>query len=202
MDVKKNYQKELERLIKEIPDGTRLLLHSCCAPCSSYVISYLSDYLDITVLYYNPNISEREEYLKRAAEQRRLISEMPTVHKVDFLEGNHDEKVFFEAVKGYEGCKEGGHRCNICYRLRLEAAARMAKKLGFDFFSTTLTISPLKNAQAINEIGNELSAIYGVEWLPSDFKKNDGYKKSIELSRIYSLYRQNYCGCIFSKNNK
>ena len=202
MDVKKNYQKELERLIKEIPDGTRLLLHSCCAPCSSYVISYLSDYLDITVLYYNPNISEREEYLKRAAEQRRLISEMPTVHKVDFLEGDHDGKVFFDAVKGYEGCKEGGDRCNICYRLRLEETARMAKKLGFAFFSTTLTISPLKNAQAINEIGNELSVIYGVEWLPSDFKKNDGYKKSIELSRIYSLYRQNYCGCIFSKNNK
>ena len=199
MNGKINYQRELERLIENIPSGTRLFLHSCCAPCSSYVISYLSNYLDITVFYYNPNITEREEYLKRAAEQRRLINEMPTAHKVDFIEGDYSDRIFFDAVKGYEDCREGGNRCNICYRLRLEETARKASELGYDFFSTTLTISPLKNAQAINAIGIELTKKYGVRWLPSDFKKNEGYKKSIELSKKYSLYRQNYCGCIFSK---
>lgn len=199
MNAKVNYQKELEKLLKNLPDGARLLLHSCCAPCSSYVISYLANYLDITVLYYNPNITERDEYLKRAAEQKRLISEMPTSHKVDFIEGDYNGKVFFDAVKGYENCREGGDRCKICYRLRLEETARKAKELGYDYFSTTLTISPLKNAQAINEIGKELAKTYNVSWLPSDFKKNEGYKKSIELSKKYSLYRQNFCGCVFSK---
>ena len=195
---KVNYQKELEMLLKDIPNGTRLFLHSCCAPCSSYVISYLSNYLDITVFYYNPNITEREEYLKRAAEQKRLISEMPTSHKVDFIEGEYDDKIFFDAVNGFEYCPEGGERCRICYRLRLEETARKASELGYDYFSTTLTISPLKNAQAINEIGKEFAEKHGVKWLPSDFKKNEGYKKSIELSKQYSLYRQDYCGCVFS----
>lgn len=199
MSVKINYQKELEKLLENIPSGSRLLLHSCCAPCSSYVISYLAKYLDITVFYYNPNISDHDEYLKRAAEQKRLISEMPTPRSVDFIKGDYDGKIFFDAVLGFENCREGGDRCKICYRLRLEETARKARELGFDFFSTTLTISPLKNAQAINEIGKELSEKYGIGWLPSDFKKNEGYKKSIELSRKYSLYRQNYCGCVFSK---
>ena len=198
MNTKVNYQKELEKLIKNISPNVKLLLHSCCAPCSSYVISYLSNYMDITVFYYNPNITEREEYMKRAKEQQRLISEMPTAHKVSFLEGNYDDSCFFEAVKGYEDCREGGDRCKICYRLRLEETAKVAKLNGFDYFSTTLTISPLKNALAINEIGNDLAEKYSVKWLPSDFKKNEGYKRSIELSRQYSLYRQNYCGCVFS----
>lgn len=199
MNTKTNYQKKLEKLLPNLITGERLLLHSCCAPCSSYVISYLSNYLDITVFYYNPNITEREEYLKRAAEQKRLIGEMPTLHTLSFLEGEYDGKVFFDAVKGFEDCREGGDRCKICYRMRLEETARKARELGFDFFSTTLTISPLKNAWAINEIGMELADKYGVKWLPSDFKKNEGYKKSIELSKEYSLYRQNYCGCVFSK---
>ncbi|MBP3332793.1 MAG: epoxyqueuosine reductase QueH [Clostridia bacterium] len=198
MNVKINYQKELDKLIENIPPDTKLLLHSCCAPCSSYVISYLSNYMDITVFYYNPNITEQEEYNKRAKEQQRLISEMPTLHKVSFMEGIYDDKCFFEAVKGYENCKEGGDRCKICYRLRLEETARVAELEGFDYFSTTLTISPLKNASAINEIGYDLAKKYGINWLPSDFKKNEGYKKSIELSKKYSLYRQNYCGCVFS----
>ncbi len=198
--TKINYQKELEKLLENIPDGKRLLLHSCCAPCSSYVISYLANYLDITVFYYNPNISERQEYLKRAAEQKRLIGEMPTKHNVDFIECKYDGKIFFDAVRGFEDCREGGERCKICYRLRLEESAKKAKELGYDYFSTTLTISPLKNAQAINEIGKELAEIYGVSCLPSDFKKNEGYKKSIELSKKYSLYRQDYCGCVFSEN--
>jgi len=190
--------KELEKLLKNISPKTKLLLHSCCAPCSSYVISYLSNYMDITVFYYNPNITERYEYMKRAKEQERLIGEMPTLHKVSFMEGIYDENAFFDAVKGYEECREGGDRCKICYRLRLDETAKAANIGGFDYFSTTLTISPLKNASAINEIGYGLSEKYGVKWLPSDFKKNEGYKKSIELSKEYSLYRQNYCGCIFS----
>ncbi len=198
MNPKVNYQKELEKLIKDIPSDTKLLLHSCCAPCSSYVISYLSNYMDITVFYYNPNITEREEYMKRAKEQQRLISEMPTLHKVSFMEGDYDDTCFFEVVKGYEDCREGGERCKICYRLRLDETARVAKLGGFDYFSTTLTISPLKNATAINEIGYELAEKYEIKWLPSDFKKNEGYKRSIELSKEYSLYRQNYCGCVFS----
>lgn len=198
MNPKVNYQKELEKLLKNISPDTRLLLHSCCAPCSSYVISYLSNYMDITVFYYNPNITEREEYMKRAKEQERLISEMPTAHKVSFMEGTYNDTCFFDAVKGYEDCREGGERCKICYRLRLDETARAAKLGGFDYFSTTLTISPLKNATAINEIGYQLAEKYEVNWLPSDFKKNEGYKRSIELSKEYSLYRQNYCGCVFS----
>ena len=202
MNGKINYQRELEGFLANLPKDSRLFLHSCCAPCSSYVISYLSNYLDITVFYYNPNITEREEYEKRSIEQRRLISEMPTPRKVDFVEGRYDENLFFDLTKGYEDCKEGGERCRICYRMRLEESARVAKEMGYPLFSTTLTISPLKNAQVLNALGYELAEKYGISWLPSDFKKNEGYKKSIELSKIYSLYRQNYCGCVFSKKNK
>ena len=185
---RRNYQRELEAVIKENESKSRvprLLLHSCCAPCSSYVLEYLSDYFEITVFYYNPNISPAEEYEKRAAEQQHLIRELPAKHPITL-----------------ETVPEGGERCFRCYRLRLEAAAKMAAEGGFDYFATTLTISPLKNAGKLNEIGEELSQIYKVEHLPSDFKKKNGYRRSVELSAEYGLYRQNYCGCVFSKREQ
>lgn len=197
-----NYQKELDKIIdrnKREDALPSLLLHSCCAPCSSYTIEYLSDYFNITVLYYNPNISPREEYEKRKAEQIRLINSLPVKNKVDFLDCDYDSSEFFDIAKGYENCKEGGERCFRCYELRLRETAKKAKEKGFDYFCTTLSISPLKNAQKINEIGLKLQGEYGVSWLPSDFKKREGYKRSIELSREYNLYRQNFCGCVFSK---
>ncbi|MGN0535426.1 MAG: epoxyqueuosine reductase QueH [Eubacterium sp.] len=197
-----NYQKELDKIIdrnKREDALPSLLLHSCCAPCSSYTIEYLSDYFKIMVLYYNPNISPREEYEKRKAEQIRLINSLPVKNKVDFLDCDYDSSEFFDIAKGYENCKEGGERCFRCYELRLRETAKKAKEKGFDYFCTTLSISPLKNAQKINEIGLKLQGEYGVSWLPSDFKKREGYKRSIELSREYNLYRQNFCGCVFSK---
>lgn len=177
-----------------------LLLHSCCAPCSSYCIEYLSRYFNITVFYYNPNIYPEDEYEKRKAEQKRLINEMKTKYPVKMLDCDFEKEKFYSAVRGLETAREGGERCFVCYRLRLEKTASKARKNNFDYFTTTLTISPLKNAQKINEIGEELSREYGVKFLPSDFKKKEGYKRSIELSREYNLYRQNYCGCIFSQN--
>lgn len=201
--MKINYQKELDAILAKIEreDITpSLLLHSCCAPCSSYTIKYLSDYFNITVLYYNPNISPREEYEKRKAEQLRLISSMPVKYEVNFLDCEYDCSEFFNISKGYENCREGGERCFRCYRLRLEKTVEIAKQKGFDYFCTTLSISPLKNAQKINEIGFDIQNKTGVKWLPSDFKKKEGYKQSIELSREYNLYRQNFCGCIFSMN--
>lgn len=197
-----NYQIELDKIIRqnEREDITpSLLLHSCCAPCSSYVIEYLSNYFNITVLYYNPNISDREEYEKRKAEQIRLINSLETKNKVSFLDCEYDSNEFFSIAKGYEYCREGGERCFRCYRLRLERAASLAKEKGFDYFCTTLTISPLKNAQIINAIAKEIEEEYSVSWLPSDFKKREGYKRSIELSKQFDLYRQNYCGCNYSK---
>lgn len=197
-----NYQKELDKIIdrnKREDALPSLLLHSCCAPCSSYTIEYLSDYFKITVLYYNPNISPREEYEKRKAEQIRLINSLPVKNRVDFLDCDYDSSEFFDIAKGYESCKEGGERCFRCYELRLREAAKKAREKGFDYFCTTLSISPLKNAQRINEIGLKLQGEYGVMWLPSDFKKREGYKRSIELSREYNLYRQSFCGCVFSK---
>ena len=197
-----NYQKELDKIIEQnvredqVPS---LLLHSCCAPCSSYTIEYLSQYFKITVLYYNPNISPKSEYEKRKSEQLRLIDEMETKYPVSFLDCDYDYNEFLNIAKGYETCKEGGERCFRCYRLRLEKAAALAKEKGFDYFCTTLSISPLKNSQKINEIGFELEKEYGVKWLPSDFKKKEGYKRSIVLSKEYNLYRQNFCGCAFSK---
>ena len=201
--MKINYQKELDAILAKIEreDITpSLLLHSCCAPCSSYTIKYLSDYFNITVLYYNPNISPREEYEKRKAEQLRLIRSMPVKYEVNFLDCEYDCSEFFNIAKGYEDCREGGERCFRCYRLRLEKTAEIAKQKGFDYFCTTLSISPLKNAQKINEIGFDIQNKTGIKWLPSDFKKKEGYKQSIELSREYDLYRQNFCGCIFSMN--
>lgn len=202
---KVNYQKLLDEIImkNEREDiMPSLLLHSCCAPCSSYTIEYLSQYFSITVLYYNPNISEPAEYEKRKAEQIRLINSMPVKNKVDFLDCRYDSGEFFDIAKGYEDCREGGERCFRCYRLRLEKTAQIAKNNGFDYFCTTLSISPLKNAQKINQIGYETEKKYGVAWLPSDFKKREGYKRSIELSKVFDLYRQNYCGCIYSKRER
>lgn len=197
-----NYQKKLDTIIecnKREDILPSLLLHSCCAPCSSYTIEYLSNYFKIAVLYYNPNISPREEYEKRKAEQIRLIHSLPVQNKVNFVDCDYDGNAFFEIAKGYEQCREGGERCFRCYELRLRKAAEESKKGGYDYFCTTLSISPLKNAQKINEIGERLSEAYGVLWLPSDFKKREGYKRSIELSREYNLYRQNFCGCVYSR---
>ncbi len=198
---KLNYQKMLDKLISEIPDGRvpRLLLHSCCAPCSSYCLEYLSQYFSITLLYYNPNISPREEFDKRAEELRRLVSRLPMKHAAAVVVPEYCPEEFYSAVKGMEDLPEGGERCFVCYRIRLEKAAEYAAENGFDYFCSTLSISPLKNAAKLNEIGAELSEIYPVKLLPSDFKKKGGYLRSIELSREYGLYRQNYCGCVFSK---
>lgn len=199
---KVNYQKELDRIIDGLGqqgEPPRLLLHVCCAPCSSYCLEYLSEYFDITVYYYNPNISKKEEYLKRLAEEKRYISVKEFKYPVKLTESNYDPQEFFDAVRGLEKEPEGGLRCRECFRLRLEASAKKAKELGFEWFTTTLTISPLKNAALLNEIGAEMGEKYGVKWLPSDFKKKEGYKRSIELSREYGLYRQDYCGCVFSR---
>ena len=210
----------------------RLLLHSCCAPCSSYVLEYLRRFFRITVFYYNPNISMEPEYVKRVEEQKRLIAaynanlksgqgsqaelwqdelaesrlkmenEAETAYPIEIIEGDYEPERFFETVKGLEGCPEGGERCFACYELRLRKTSRIAKSGNFDYFTTTLTISPLKNAPKLNEIGERLSTECGVKWLPSDFKKKGGYQRSIELSKEYELYRQNYCGCVYSKTPK
>lgn len=238
-----NYQKELESVLETLPDkSSTLLLHSCCAPCSSYVLEYLSQYFQITVYYYNPNISERREYEKRVAEQKRLIQQMneslvrpstKTLQRsqmetqvgnnlqkdqrnlIRLIEGPYDPERFYEIAKGLEQCKEGGERCRKCFQLRLEQTAKEARTQGFDYFTTTLTISPLKNAETLNEIGRQIQEqmkreqcnekrdseqrSVTLQFLPSDFKKKNGYKRSIELSKEYDLYRQDYCGCIYSK---
>ena len=191
-------KKELESLDKK----KRLLLHSCCAPCSSHVITYLTKYFDITILYYNPNISPKKEYDKRKKEQIRLIKEIDKVNNIDIIDCDYDNDLYEEKIKGYEDCPERGSRCTICYNLRLEKTAKMAKELDYDYFCTTLSVSPYKNANLINEIGIKLEEKYGVKWLYSDFKKENGYKKSIELSKKYNLYRQDYCGCKYSVREK
>ncbi len=197
----RNYQRELDDLIAHLEPAhpPRLLLHGCCAPCSSYVLEYLSRYFEITLFYYNPNITSREEYEHRTAEARRLVSELDTVYPIAFQEGDWDPDRFFASVRGLEGEPEGGARCRVCFRLRLDEAARVAQVGNYDFFTTTLSISPLKNAAVLNEIGEEVGAIYGVRHLPSDFKKRGGYQRSVVLSREHDLYRQDYCGCIFSR---
>ena len=197
-----NYQKELDRVIEGLQQKgkvPKLLLHVCCAPCSSYCLEYLSQYFDITVYYYNPNISKKEEYEYRLSEEKRFISIKEFKYPVKLTDSEYCPEDFFRAVKGFENETEGGLRCRECFKLRLEATAKKAKAEGFDYFTTTLTISPLKNAALLNEIGAEMAERYGVSWLYSDFKKKEGYKRSIELSREYQLYRQNYCGCVFSK---
>ena len=230
--MNRNYSKELDKLLLNTENkGRKLFLHSCCAPCSSYVLEYLRSFFRITVFYFNPNITEEAEYQKRAAEQKRLIAEMNALfseenppaaganegkggvtgavgrpetggYPIEVAEGDYCRELFFERVKGLEKCREGGERCFVCYELRLAETARRAREAGADYFTTTLTISPLKNAAKINEIGERLSGQYGVAFLPSDFKKKDGYKRSIELSREYDLYRQYYCGCVFSRQER
>ncbi len=200
----RNYQKELDRILQKLTEGPpkRLFLHSCCAPCSSYVLEYLSRYFEITDFYYNPNISPREEHDQRSRELQRLISEMDTRYPVTFVTSPYQPELFYQAVKGLENEPEGGERCFVCYELRMREAARLAAEGGYDYFTTTLSISPLKNARKINEIGEKLAAEYGVPHLPSDFKKKNGYLRSVELSKLYSLYRQDYCGCVFSKKQR
>ncbi|MEE8825921.1 MAG: epoxyqueuosine reductase QueH [Eubacteriales bacterium] len=198
----RNYQKELDAVIERLEktgEAPRLLLHSCCAPCSSYVLEYLSKYFSITDFYYNPNITEREEYRKRVGEMERLIRSQPHIHEVTFVEGEYDPAAFLTAVKGLEDCPEGGDRCSVCFRMRLRETAQLAARWNMEYVTTTLTISPLKNAELLNQIGEEEAELAGVKWLPSDFKKRGGYQRSIELSREYDLYRQNYCGCVFSR---
>lgn len=224
MNAVRNYQKELDKILDEMAkkgsaagtDAPTLFLHSCCAPCSSYVLEYLRQYFRITVFYFNPNITEDAEYRKRVAEQKRLIAAynekmtesvdtncgngMQTGgYFIEVLEGDYEPARFYEIAKGLEDCPEGGERCFACYELRLRETAKQAQAGGYDYFTTTLSISPLKNAAKLNEIGEKLAGEYGVAWLPSDFKKRDGYKRSIELSKEYDLYRQDYCGCVYSQ---
>jgi len=201
--MNRNYQKELDNIIAghgQRREAPTLFLHSCCAPCSSYVLEYLSAFFRITVFYYNPNIYPAEEYGKRVEEQKNLIEKLPSVYPIKFVEGVYDKERFYEMAKGLEQVPEGGERCFRCYELRLRETARLAAERGFDYFTTTLTIRPLKNAAKLNEIGGLLGEEYQTVWLPSDFKKKNGYKRSIELSKEYNLYRQDYCGCVFSVN--
>ena len=201
----KNYDKLLEMLLVEnekkgiVPN---LLLHSCCAPCSSYVIEYLSNFFHITILYYNPNIAPDVEYYKRKEEQIKLINMMKTKYEVGIIDCDYDNNLYEQAIKGLELEPERGSRCSICFKLRLDKTAQIASSNNYDFFATTLTLSPYKNAKLINEIGLEMENKYKINYLASDFKKRNGYKRSIELSKIYNLYRQDYCGCIYSKKVK
>lgn len=200
-----NYQKQLEEVLKRMKEEgerKRLLLHACCAPCSSYCLEYLREAFALTVFFYNPNLTEQEEYRRRVEEEKRLIALMNGQEgssQIEILEGRYEPERFLEAAKGLETCKEGGERCVRCFALRLGETARVAAEDGFDFFTTSLTISPLKNSALLNRIGAQEGERYGVRFLPSDFKKNNGYLRSTQLSRLYGLYRQNYCGCIYSK---
>lgn len=201
----RNYQKELDQVIAALEEQEkvpRLLLHSCCAPCSSYVLEYLSRYFEITVYFYNPNIYPTEEYKRRVKEQERLIAAMNFIHPVTMETGPYEPEEFYRLVKGLEQEPEGGERCFKCYELRLQEAAKVAQAGRFDYFTTTLSISPLKNAGKLNEIGEKLAKEYRVSYLPSDFKKKNGYKRSVELSGEYGLYRQDYCGCVYSQKER
>ncbi len=203
---KTNYQRELDKLLEgSAAKAPLLLLHSCCAPCSSYCLEYLREYFQITVFYYNPNITDKEEYLKRKEEELRLIdayNRIPGKREIKVFNADYDPGRYLEAVKGLEQCPEGGERCAVCFHLRLEETAKKAAEGGFEYFCTTLTISPLKNAEMLNSIGHALGVKYGVPFLPSDFKKKGGYQRSIVLSGEYGLYRQDYCGCDFSKEER
>lgn len=200
--MNQNYHKLCLDEIKKMNNTKNILLHSCCGPCSSYVITFLSNYFNITILYYNPNIFPEEEYKKRKEEQIKLIKQINAKNKLNFLDCDYENHLYNELITGYEKCPEGGNRCKICFKLRLEKTAQLAKENNFDYFCTTLTVSPHKNAKIINEIGENIGRTYNIKWLPSDFKKNEGFKQSIELSKKYNLYRQDYCGCIYSKQNK
>lgn len=201
--MKQNYQLMMEKRIREIADSTpKLLIHSCCAPCSSYVLELLSEFFEITVLYYNPNIYPPEEFEKRSIEQVRLAGSMKLKNSVRVVCTDYDSDSFYKAVKGLENEPEGGARCTECFRLRLEKTAEYARNNGFDMFTTTLTISPLKNSQLLNILGMEIAEKYSLEYFCSDFKKKNGYKRSCELSAEYGLYRQDYCGCVFSMRER
>ena len=203
--MKQNYQLEMERVLVRIAgSGTRprLLLHSCCAPCSSYVLEALNRAFDIDIYYYNPNIQPREEFDRRVEELKRLVASMPHENEMNVIVGDWDAEAFLAMCRGLEDVPEGGERCEKCFRMRLGAAAKLAAERGSDWFTTTLTISPLKDAQLLNAIGMEIGERFGVAWLPSDFKKKNGYKRSCELSAEYGLYRQDYCGCVFSKRER
>ena len=194
-----NYQLETDRIIASLDHAPTLLLHACCAPCSSYVLEYLAEHFNITVFFYNPNITEKEEYEKRKNELKRLIAEKPFRYPVKMIDGDYSPQIFFDMAKGMENIAEGGERCFLCYEIRLRETARLAKELDFEYFCTTLSVSPHKNAAKLNELGSRLSDEYKIPYLYSDFKKRNGYKRSIELSAQYGLYRQNYCGCIYSR---
>lgn len=197
-----NYDNVFKDIIKNIKGTPCVLLHSCCAPCSSQVLARLSDYFLVTVLYYNPNIEPFSEYEKRKEEQKRFIKSFPSKNQIFFLDCDYENEKFKIIAKGLENIPEGGERCHKCYTLRMEKTAALAKENNFDYFCTTLSVSPFKNSRVLNEIGNMLEKKYDIKYLYSDFKKEDGYKKSIEYSKKYNLYRQNYCGCIYSKENK
>ena len=203
MNQKRNYQKEMEKVIDGFGgEKKKLLLHSCCAPCNSAVLEKLQEIFDLTVFFYNPNITEKAEYERRIGEQRRLVeyfNEKNPQFPIKLIEGNYEPAKFLQMSKGLEKAPEGGERCYGCYGLRLEESARVAKEQGFDYFTTSLTISPMKNAEKLNTLGEQMAEKYGVSFLPSDFKKKEGYKRSIELSGELDLYRQDYCGCGFSK---
>lgn len=200
--MKRNYQKELEEKINHLEEKPKLLLHCCCAPCSSYTLEYLASYFHITVFFYNPNITEIAEYERRREEELRFLGAFPFLEKIGWLEAEYRPKDFFMVARGLENEPEGGERCSQCFKLRLQETAKAASENGFDYFCTTLSISPYKNAEKLMEIGEHLARQYDVRYLPSDFKKRDGYRRSVGLSKEYGLYRQDYCGCIFSKRER
>jgi epoxyqueuosine reductase len=196
-----NYQKQLDKIVDGLHgEQPRLLLQSCCGPCSSYVLEYLTRYFDVTLFWYNPNIYPEAEFNKRFQNQIKVIEEMGLADRVQIMASPWKHGDYLTRVKGLEAEPEGGERCTACFRMRLNETAQMAKKYGYDWFCTTLTVSPHKDAKRINELGEEMEKAYGVCFLPSDFKKREGYKRSTELSRQYGIYRQNYCGCEFSKS--
>lgn len=200
--IKINYDAKRLDIIKNLDHVPTLLLHSCCAPCSSYCLTCLTPYFDITIIYYNPNIEPYEEYQKRKEEEIKLIKEIPHEHILNIIDCDYNPEVFHQLAKGLEDIPEGGERCFKCYKERLEYTAKKASNLHYEYFGTTLSVSPYKNSLKINEIGESLSNQYKVKFLYADFKKNNGYLKSIELSHKYNLYRQNYCGCIYSKQER
>ena len=197
-----NYDLEMQKQMQNIKEGEKLLLHACCAPCSSAVLERLANFFEITIFYYNPNITEEDEYKKRIEEIKKIIKEIKSKYKISLLEGRYDPNEFFEIAKNLENEPERGPRCYKCYKLRIEETAKIAQEYNFNYFTTTLSISPHKNVNWINEIGENLNNKYNSTYLYSDFKKKNGYKRSIELSKEYNLYRQDYCGCIYSKKAK
>ncbi|MGN1480637.1 epoxyqueuosine reductase QueH [Porcipelethomonas sp.] len=201
MENKRNFQRELEKVLDNIKSAEKipvLLLHSCCGPCSSYVLEYLTQYFYVKLFFYNPNIHPCEEYFRRLEAQHKVVEKMGLESRVEIIEGEYNPEDFFSTVSGLEGQPEGGKRCEVCIRMRMEEAAKAAVKYHADYFATTLTVSPHKNAPYINLAGEKISKEYNIPYLVSDFKKKNGYKRSIELCRIYDIYRQNYCGCVFS----